>query len=839
MSTLRMVGQLGWCLWSTLAWAGDGPGDVMPTRHWDVEHLHLDVRVDPAAGTVAGSTTHTVTPLGRRHLWLRLHQIDLDVTAVSVDGAPADHRLGPDTLDVRMPSTGERHEVVVTYTATPRLGMHFRRPDPVLEAWTQGEDEDHRYWFPSWDHPSDRFTLSTRIEAPSGLHAVSNGAFMGSEPVGDGWTAWSYQLDQRLVNYLVAVAVGEYTVVTDDRARVPFEYIVPTGTNVDAAVDLLDEAVDNFAWLETLLGTPYPYPAYRQILASRFLYGGMENTTATLIDLSVVPQNEQDPTSSWGRTVVSHELTHQWFGDLLTCYGWREMWLNEGFAQYYEERWMEHTDGPQLAALRAVKTRSAALRSEHAMAPNGWTFAGRDHAAVYVRGAATLRMLERHLGRDVFDAGIQLYVARNADRLVETSDLRRALEDVSGQHLGWLFDRIVHTPAMPAAKSRWSHEDGVVTVTLAPVVEEDTVPAHLPVLVEVGLPGGTRTQTLWLGDEATSWVLDSEEPPLWVAVDADVAAVVDWEHKQTTAQWTAQLTESEHWTARVVALQQLRDVEDVSEEAVAAVIALLDDPETHEAIAREAARTLGHLSTPAAIDRLIAGAEDPRRRVQEACIDALAEVPPEAPVLDHLLDLEKRSDDALLRASALQVLGALDAELALPLARKRLRRDDPTSSGVEHRSALQLLGAHGDAKDVRTLIRALDAANPEGVRSAAIWGLRDRARSLDDVDNWRSEASDALVALLDDLDADVRSSAIWALGSVGDADAEATLRAWARTWPTPEADSARDAAAAIRKRLRAAGSPVEPGRLRNQSPAWRQSLSMMVIVTFTRLSIHF
>src|SRR5262249_48005777 len=135
--------------------------------------------------------------------------------------------------------------------------------------------------------------------------------------------------------------------------------------------------------------------------------------------------------------VLAHEAAHQWFGDLIGCYGWRELWLNEGFATYEGNRWLEHHHGRDAAAAEVEGWMEQGLRDAAPLAPRGWSKVGdRESAQYYFRGAAVLHMLEVQLGRDVFDAGVREYVARNAGRLAESDDLRRALEDVSGRSLG-------------------------------------------------------------------------------------------------------------------------------------------------------------------------------------------------------------------------------------------------------------------------------------------------------------------------------------------------------------------------------------------------------------------
>src|SRR5690606_7509150 len=113
---------------------------------------------------------------------------------------------------------------------------------------------------------------------PDGLSAFSNGVLVGQRAAAPGWTTWSYRLDHELVNYLVAVAAGEYDVYTD-AGVVPLEYVVPANESEATARRSLSAAGPQLAYFGELLDAPYPYPVYRQVVVNRFLYAGMENTT--------------------------------------------------------------------------------------------------------------------------------------------------------------------------------------------------------------------------------------------------------------------------------------------------------------------------------------------------------------------------------------------------------------------------------------------------------------------------------------------------------------------------------------------------------------------------------
>ncbi len=776
------------------AWALDAPGEVMPDRHWDFEHLHLQVRVDPEAGEVRGTATHTVSPLGAPAGKLRLHQQALEIERVEVDGELVVGWLtGDETLEVPMvPAQGPR-TVSVTYTAHPQTGMHFRRPgkhsaDSVLAAWTQGQGQHNRAWFPGWDHPSDRFTLSTELTVPEGLHAVANGALVGTEPAEEGWTTWSYRMDERLVTYLVAAVVGEYVVYTDEGDGVPLEYVVPRTLDEETARRTLAAAAPQLTWFGQTLDAPYPYPVYRQALVERFLYSGMENSTLTLIgDHRLVPAD--DPHQTW-RTegLIAHELAHQWFGDHLTCYGWRDLWLNEGSATYWTNRWLEHAHGPDFAAVRHRDTLLEALEAEGPLAPRGLSPDEGGPSGAYEKGASVLRMLEVYLGRQVFDAASSRWVREHGDSMVETEQLRRVLEDECGEHLGWLFDRWVHSAGAPKLQTSWTWEEGQLTVAIVPA--EDSLPWPLEVEVEVG-SSPVRTVRAWVEEGTTRVVQPLDAAPRWVAVDPRRAALVHWTHQQPRQCWVAQATDSPTAEARLKAIHHLADLGEAGAPTLASIAR---DPDHHGLYRAEAAVALGRAVAPEHEQVLISLLSD-----QDALVRAGA-----AQGLGHALRKEAASQalaaatsDASpeVRRQALEALAKVDPDRALDRALSRLRSPDAHPAQVEWVAAVHIIGDHGRPQH---LGRLLDLLGPAHQRPGRTESAR-AAPSL--VHEGDRRLCRALEAWLDDPDLKTRRTAIRLLARIGDERSALALEAWARTTKVPRLrDEAQEAAVTIRSR---------------------------------------
>ena len=276
--------------------------------------MDLDLLLDPAAGSVEGTVTYTLARL--RSEVFELDQVGLQIDEVRLGGAPVQWWVEGDRLLIGLSDAAEDAERVlaslaIDYRATPRTGLHFRGPgtasafadsagDAYPEVWSQGEQIDHRHWIPLWDHPNDRFTYTGRFALP------------------DGYDDWKVLTNSGLdmVSYLIMVTAAPYQVVGEEDNQV----WVPQGTDDEVAQRARRAVPEMMRWFGWRTGVQYPWGPYRQVFVQRFIYGGMENTTATIEALRLLSGPSIAQTR--GRrhqSVFAHELAHQWYGDLLTC----------------------------------------------------------------------------------------------------------------------------------------------------------------------------------------------------------------------------------------------------------------------------------------------------------------------------------------------------------------------------------------------------------------------------------------------------------------------------------------------------------------------------------------
>ncbi len=756
-------------------------------RRFDLQRLQLDLALLPDQGAVEGTATLSMLRLADGPVVL--DQVALIVASVRADGQDLPWRTEGDTLIVDVPAEfgeGGPASLTVAYRAEPRTGLHFRHgdrrgPDGWSEVWSQGEGEDNRHWFPSFDHPGDRFAYEGHITAPDGWQVVTNSGV-------------------DLVNYLVMVAAGPWEVVTHDEDD-SVEVWVPPGTDPVAVHRVLDPIPAMQRHFAERTGVPYPWGPYRQVFVQRFLYTGMENTSATIEHERMLVDAGGDGTSDWVESVAAHELAHQWYGDLLTCENWRELWLNEGFATFMAADWMAQVRG-EAAAADQVRRWVRGLR-DHKLPVAGRFFHGRgaaDNHDVYGKGALVLHMLRVMLGEDRFWAGIARYTQGHQRGLVETIDLQRAMEQVSGQQLDWFFQQWIELDHVPQLTVTRRYAEGRLTVSVRQRVDDTHPPYTLPIDIAVGTADGRLIRRrAWLDDEEVDLDVALDEAPLWVAFDPDAGILAKVDDQQDDDAWVAQLA-APLPGARLDATVALGETDHSD-----ALAALLADTGEDQAIRVAAARALGEQRATAA---LLTAVDDADPRVQLIVAKALRKSPDDTP-LSALLRLARRDDNVDVRAAALRAAAALDPGPTLPVARSLLGLRDRTERPLRS-AAIEVIGEHGVASDIAALLdeRAPGRLWADGLSAAA----RIAGRGEGDAHERQARrVARAAEQRIRDLDLRTRQRVVGVLGQVGDEQTISVLESF-RRWTTlsGEKEAAAAAVTAIRSRATpASGSDNE------------------------------
>jgi aminopeptidase N len=756
-----------------------------PDKLVDVLHIDLHLRPDLNAKRLDAVCTTTVRAIEDGVVRLVLNAVDLQVTEVRRAGAapqPLAFRSTAEHLEVTLDpplAAGDELAFAVTYSAeNPRRGMYFIEREPK-HVWTQCQDTDARFVFPCFDYPSSKQTTSATIVVPNGLFALSNGALVERT---EGPAETTYRYEQRIPHptYLVSVVAGPFSEIRQTHDRLPVFYYTLPGREADGerAFGKTPRMVDVF---EDVIGVPYPYDRYSQIAVADFTFGGMENTSATT-QTDRVLHDERAHLDFDAEYLASHELAHQWFGDLVTCRDWAHAWLNEGFATYFEAVWLEADKGwdEYLYDVFGTVRRYLEEDEERYRRPIVCNLY-RDPIELfdrhlYEKGGAVLHMLRGELGWARMKRSLARYVRTNAQRNVETIDLVRAIEAETGRNTRGFFAQWVERGGHPEldVSYRWDGERNAALVTVAQKQTiDDANPAYvfdldvgfvgdLPVGVRANfgdgpLPGETRVR-LHVERAPQTFAVSLEREPALVRIDPAAWILSSWTSSLGTDMHAAILRAEPSPVARIRAAKALaKDANRVAREAL--VHALAHDPFWGTAV--EVAAALGASRAPFAGAALIANVGHPHPKVRRAIAEALGHFR-EPDAAAALLGL-REDPSYFVVAAALHALGktrdprAFDALVAATAT--------PSWSETIAAGAVRGLGALADARALPVLRDELQPQKYEALRRAAIGALAQLGTLNDAV---RTDAVDAIERTLRDSGYLVRVSAFAAAEKLAD-----------------------------------------------------------------------
>jgi aminopeptidase N len=449
------------------------PVHYMPTRQYDLQHLRLDLTFDWDAKSVAGTATHTLAPLLPGVDSLVFNAAGLDVRKIRVNGAERPFSLDPqaETLTVKLDrgyGPQDRLEVAIDYSARPEAGLYFVGPDAGYprkprQIYSQGETDLNRHWFPTWDYPNDRTTTEMIATVKRPLAVVSNGKLLEVTDRPDGRRAYHWRMDVPHTTYLVSVAIGDFTKVTDTWRGIPVEYHVPPGTDEATTRRSFGDTPKILEFYSQATGHPYPYAKYAQSAVIDYMWGGMENISATTQTARTLHDARAEADSP-SEGLVAHETAHQWFGDLLTCEDWSNTWLNEGFADYFTALYKRSAHGDDEFAWEIDDFRRSYLgevERDYRRPIVDRRYADPidmfdSHS--YGKGALVLHTLHYLLGEEGWSKGIRAYVDRFAGQTVTTPDFQNAVETATGVSLGPLFEQYVYGTGHPELKVKWDYQ---------------------------------------------------------------------------------------------------------------------------------------------------------------------------------------------------------------------------------------------------------------------------------------------------------------------------------------------------------------------------------------------
>jgi aminopeptidase N len=760
-------------------------------RPFAVEHIGLDLRLIFAEKSVEGTATLRLRRVDPDATAIELDAIGFTLRAVTVDGKEAPYVYDGRVLRVDVPTSAASVELSVRYHATPRRGLYFLEPDDLVpqrprQAWTQLQEEDARHVFPCHDKPHVKMTTEARVRVPTGFHVLSNGDLVGRErvraPDGTDEELFHWHMRDPHPSYLVTIVAGEFDEIAElvqigegsAAKSVPLTYLVPKGREEDGRRTFA-KTPEMVRLFSELTGVPYPWSKYAQVVVSDFIFGGMENTSATTMyeHILVDARAALDVTSD---DLIAHELAHQWFGDFVTCRDWSEGWLNEGFATFFEHVWREKDVGHDEYDW-GIKNDLHAYLGE-AAGRYRRPIVCQDYDApldlfdrhLYEKGGLVLHVLRTELGDALFWKGIRAYLARHGRSIVETRDLVRALEEVSGRSLGRRVEELVYRAGHPEVDVQVSWANGVLTCEAKQTQQaQDGVPAVFEVplvleLVEDDDGCRARRERFVLRARTDTFAIPCPKRPRFVVVDPSMNVLGSVTVKAPADMVRRQLAEASTGRGRWLAAQALARFDDpVSIEALGA---RLRDEDEFWGVRAECAAALAHVRSREGEATLIAATSIAHPKVRRAVVSALGNFRTTR-ALEALRAKALRDPSYLVEAEAARAIGRTRQVGAFDILVDVM--DRPSWADVVASASLDGLAALRDERGLPHLMARTRYGHPSRVRRAAALAIPKIAGDR--------RAREHLEEMLDDADPILRIDVVRALADLGDARARAALRA--------------------------------------------------------------
>ena len=587
-----------------------------PDREADVLHITIDVTPNFKTRTVAGTATIKFAPISKPLIEFRLDAVDLVVSSVTssakIEGYSVTDKAITITFEPAVP-VGAETTVTVVYEAEPKGGLYFRTPEmgypeEDTHLFTQGESHSAPHWYPNYDYPNEQSTSEVICRVPKDMTVLSNGRLVSEEIDSEnGLKAVTWYQEKPHVNYLIALVAGKLKKIESKYKDIPIAFYTPASL-IEYAQNSFKDTADMLEYYEKEIGVPYPWDKYDQAVAMDFVAGGMENTTLTILTEGTLHTDETENIRS-SQGLVAHELVHQWFGDYVTCKDWSHLWLNEGFAVYYEMLYDGYKNGRNSMLTGLYGTASYLLSNRPEHKPIVYRSYNRadeqfDYRA-YGKGGWVLHMLRTELGEEMFRKCVKTYLERHALSSVVTEDFRSVIEELTGRSYDRFFDQWIYHGRHPdlTVGYNWSEKDKLAKISVEQThdVTEKIMLFHFRTKVRFMIADELIDREIVVNSKQHDFYFRLPDEPNIVRFDPDYGLLANIKFEKPTAMLYEQLENQDDVIGQLRALDALKKKKD--KKAVEKLkVVLNNDP--FYAVRRNASSALREIHTNEAFEAL-------------------------------------------------------------------------------------------------------------------------------------------------------------------------------------------------------------------------------------------
>ena len=690
-----------------------------PSLAVTVDHMRLEIEPDLGAQAISCRQELEIAAVQKTDV-IELDAAELDVKSVTLSNKKLSFKSIGDKLTIKLGRSldeGSRAKIAITYTARPRKGFYFVAPDKHYpdkrpEAWTQGETTEARHWFPCIDHPQVKFSSEITIVVPAGFTAISNGKLLKVDK-GKKWK-YFWREDNPHPSYLASVVIGKYVEINEGSLYhyVPAEYAHDAKRTFDRTAEMIE-------FFEDYLGTKYPFAKYSQVCVQDFVYGGMENSSCTTLTQDTLHDKKAHADFS-SDYLVSHELAHQWFGDLVTCRDWQHVWLNEGFATYCEALYWEKSRGADEFLYYVMQTADDYFEEAGSRYMRPIVTKVYKHPDelfdrhTYEKGSCVLHMLRHIVGDSYFRRALKTYLQRFANANAETEDLRRVLELETGRSLQEFFDQWLYRAGHPDLKIEFSMEGKIARIKVEQAQEGESF--SFPLEVRLVFAKGDRLITFDVSEKESVFQVPVEKEVEWFSVDPDFKVLKTISIKAPKEMLIRQLQKGRTVAERASAAHALAG------HGADAVIDALQKAVMSDfwGVSAEAAKSLGSIRTDRAFEALKKCLKVAHPKARRAVVRAIGEFRREETV--KLLRPHLHEESYFVESEVATAMGKTKSAEAMPLLKKAL--ETQSFQNVVAQGAIAGLKEFADEKEIASLlVEKSKYGNHHRIRETATFAL--------------------------------------------------------------------------------------------------------------------
>ena len=439
-----------------------------------------------------------------------------------------------DKLKIRLPHkllAGENDTIAIEYKGIPADGLiisknKYRQRTFFADNWPNRA----HYWLPCIDDLNDKASFEFMVTAPSHYKVISNGILVEEKKLTDNKKLTHWKEDTPLSTKVMVIGVADFAVkkYTDSPTDIPVTAWIYEKDSTRGFRDF-DPAPGILKFLINYIG-PYPYNKLANV-QSKTIFGGMENASAIFYSEDSVDGRHDH------ESLLAHEISHQWFGDMVTEKKFSHLWLSEGFATYLSQMYMESKYGKESFNQNMKKDRNDIIDftkySDQPVVDSMTPYLELLNTNSYLKGEWVLHMLRRQFGDPVFQKIIRSYYETYKGKNADTKDFEAIAEKITGSNLDKFFLQWLYTPGIPHLSISWKYNAGQKKLTVTAEQTQKNDPFVFPLDILIGMkPGSNRTETLKINSRKGIFTFPLKSKPRDIIADPDISVLFEGSVKE-------------------------------------------------------------------------------------------------------------------------------------------------------------------------------------------------------------------------------------------------------------------------------------------------------------------